>query len=184
MLLSLVPALKPHGNMTLQHLQTLHKLQGEQQMLALFHWCGKCQRCRWWRGVFCAFFPGSGCDLSLWWDAQHLIHKHGGRRCVLWLAWQTAEEMPSYCTRFVIIHLRAALCFEATHMTKTGKWIHVMQMNCTSLSRSSCKCIFIGWNGVFFSNFDESVGCLIFVCSWETTPSVKIFKDDVEHVLI
>lgn len=163
MLLSLVPAHKPHGCMTLRQLQTPHEPRGEHQMLVLFHWCGKCQLCRWWK-VF--YFLGSGCDLSPWCGAQHLIHKHSGRRWVLCSACQTADEMPSYCTVLFIIHLRKhSLFWSHTDEENNKKW----KMN-PSLQKKKALHLTAHHVNAFFiaqNRFPPFLISFTFVCSWE-----------------
>lgn len=178
MLLSLVPAHKPHGCMTLRQLQTPHEPRGEHQMLVLFHWCGKCQLCRWWK-VF--YFLGSGCDLSPWCGAQHLIHKHSGRRWVLCSACQTADEMPSYCTVLFIIHLRKhSLFWSHTDEENNKKWKmnpSLQKKNALHLTAHHVNAFFIAQN-----RFPPFLISFTFVSSWgKKTPGVEIFKDVSQH---
>lgn len=60
-------------------------------MLALFHWCEKCQRCRWWR-LFILFSGGSvaTCRCGKTGDISSI------NMAVDVVAWQSAGEMPSY----------------------------------------------------------------------------------------
>lgn len=114
MWLTLVPAHKPHGGMTLRQLQILHKPRGEHQMLALSRWCGKCQWCR-WRRVF--YFLGVRLrPVPAVRRARHLIHKHGGGAVDVVVCLADCRKDARLLYRPFIIHGRVALCFEATQM--------------------------------------------------------------------
>lgn len=92
-------------------------------MLTLFHLCGKCQRCR-WRWVF--YFAGYGCDLSLWYDMGHLIHKHGVVVDVV-VGLADCRRDAKLLYRPFIIHRRLRLSSEATQMWNIIKKLLIRQ---------------------------------------------------------